>query len=41
MKGQDVVVLSPPDSGLEKDDHVHLTPLSPLFFAADGERVRG
>jgi len=41
MKGQDVVVLSPPDSGLKKDDHVHLTPLSPLFFAADGERVRG
>ena len=41
MGGQDVVVLSPPDSGLEKGDKVHLTPLAPLFFDANGQRVRG
>lgn len=41
MKGQDVIVLSPPDSGLEKGDHVHLTPRAPLFFDKDGQRVRG
>ncbi len=40
MAGQEVVVLSPPESGLEKDDHVRLTPVTPLFFDADGNRVR-
>lgn len=40
LKGQDVIVLSPPDSGFEKGDQVHLTPRSPLFFDKDGQRVR-